>query len=62
MAATVSGNPTGENIESDKRTQFTYQFSPKDSEDWAYGWLDIRVVNQDGVWVVTELNLGRPKK
>jgi hypothetical protein len=62
LASTRPGAPSGVNPESDKRAQFTYQFSPKDSEDWAYGWVEIRAVNQDGVWVVTEVKLGRPTK
>ena len=62
LASTRPGAPSGANPESDKRAQFTYQFSPRDTEDWAYGWIEIRAVNQDGMWVVTEVKLGRPTK
>jgi hypothetical protein len=62
LASTRPGTASGANAESDKRAQFTYQFSLKDAEDWAYGSLEIRAVNQDGKWVITELKLVRPKK
>jgi len=60
LASTRPGSSTSANAESDKRAQFTFQFSPQGAEDWAYGWLEIRAVNQEGLWVITELKLGRP--
>ena len=62
LASTRPGSPTSSNPESDKRAQFTFQFSPKDAEDWAYGWLEIRAVLKEDLWVLTEIKLGRPTK
>ena len=62
LASTRPGSTTASDAEADKRAQFTFQFSPKDTEDWAYGSLEIRAVNQDEMWVVTELKLVRPLK
>lgn len=62
LASTRPGNSTSANSEEDMRAQFTYQFSPKDTDDWAYGSLEIRVVKQDSKWVITEMKIVRPSK
>ena len=60
LASTRAGKSTSADAESDKRAQYTFQFSPKDSEDWAYGSLEIRAVLTEGMWVITELKPVRP--
>lgn len=62
LASTRPGNSTSANSEEDMRAQFTFQFSPKDADDWAYGSLEIRVVKQDSKWVITEMKFVRPTK
>lgn len=62
LSSTRPGSPTSSNPESDKRAQFTFQFSPKDADDWAYGSLEIRAINKDGLWIITELKHVRPTK